>query len=467
MTQNPKYFRKISAQEILFLNHPSSNILLVASLNGHIPYQNLKIALELLKKRHVLLRCLIVKHQGEYYFQEREYDQINLDNQVINLQNQSQFRTWIDLCKNSVKNPFDYSKSPPIRIIFCKDFTDNKIILLANHVICDGMALTYLMRDLLIALTSQSLVPLPLAPSMVPDIFPIISPKLNLSTVILKKILEKWEKEKVTFDLEDFSGISNGFWDEITYNIHPLCFNSDQTKKLIQSCRNHDVTINTAIITAVHQAHTQIVGKGQPYYGNISVAANLRPYTHPPIGEHLGLYARGFEITYRFGDNNRFWANAKKMQKRINRKNTTKKMFQPLISLNLFSQSFIEGMIVKLIGKFIPESHERSEKVHRFASREDIVFRMLRKKQMDKLAKEIMITNIGKVSIPSEYSSLTISKLYFIPPSSLTMKYVLGVATINDNLIINFMNYENITPSSELEQLISRTHQILIESLVN
>jgi NRPS condensation-like uncharacterized protein len=71
---------------------------------------------------------------------------------------------WQAEFEKEISTPFDTSESPLMRAQLLLDDDRCVVILTTHHSIADGMAIMYVIRDLLQAASGEKLVPLP-APS--------------------------------------------------------------------------------------------------------------------------------------------------------------------------------------------------------------------------------------------------------------------------------------------------------------
>ena len=56
------------------------------------------------------------------------------------------------LCAEAAKTPYEFDVRPAIRFILVQSPDVSELIILCHHIICDGMSLAYLARDLLVHL---------------------------------------------------------------------------------------------------------------------------------------------------------------------------------------------------------------------------------------------------------------------------------------------------------------------------
>ncbi len=140
-----KYVRKVSNLERIYFWTPFSNVSMVARITGNISKEKLLKALDAVEKKHPLLGAKIV-------FDEDDVAWFSTDNvpkpnfKIINRVSDNQ---WLEELQNEITVPFDLEKGPLIRFMLIKSEKVSELVIICNHSICDGMALVYLVRDLL------------------------------------------------------------------------------------------------------------------------------------------------------------------------------------------------------------------------------------------------------------------------------------------------------------------------------
>lgn len=458
LMNNDQYRRKLTSQELLSLNHPSNNVIIAGTLSGQLLPQEVQNAIQEIQKKYMLLRVKIEKINQQFYFVE-EKDMIIpfITGEFTDADN------WIEFINSSVKKSLNFQNTPLIRIIFLKSQNMNqvKLILLAKHTICDGKSLYYLFRDLLLCIEGEKIGFLRHPPEMNEDIIPG-NVSLNLiEKYVLKKMNKGWEDQLISFDQQDYECIFEGFWKKLKYEINILEFSQTDTLKIINYCKENHLSVNSFLNILILKAYLEIFGNEDDYYGKINIPVDLRDYTNPKIGEHLGFYARGIDILYRYNLKQSFIKNAQAIHEKIQKNLTLKNLFKPVLLVNNLSHRLIEALLVKELGKYAAESHPRYKKLINFANQKDMVKKFVEKKELDKVSMNFIITNIGKLDLKINYSTFNLESINLVPPSSFISKYNIGVATVNNKLILNFSNYEHITSSESTISMIEKLKSII------
>ena len=140
----------------------------------------------------------------------------------------------------------------------------SEIIIFCQHMICHGMSLAFLMRDILLHLGDPSRKPdIPVeSPLLVPDNFPVKVSGSLLARLIMRKINNSWKKHKLIFGYEDFREIHRAYWNNYTYGVLTIEMTEEETLDFAARCRQNQVTVTSALCTAFLAAQLEVLGNG-------------------------------------------------------------------------------------------------------------------------------------------------------------------------------------------------------------
>jgi hypothetical protein len=134
---------------------------MAAEIRGHTNVTIWRNALNDLQRRHPLLNVFIGMEENSrpFFYRAGEYEiPLVVRKRASPLQWEAEF-------EKEIATPFDTSASPLMRARLLLDDDRCEVILTTHHSIADGMAVMYVLRDLLQAVSGQEIAPLPAPPS--------------------------------------------------------------------------------------------------------------------------------------------------------------------------------------------------------------------------------------------------------------------------------------------------------------
>ncbi|WP_088239859.1 condensation domain-containing protein [Calothrix rhizosoleniae] len=197
MLENPKvkkYERKITPLESLFARSPSAIVTVVARIKGSISNSMLINAVSKVQQRHHHLRVRIKQDQhNALWFTSEGVKEISVE--IVPRDSDDH---WIKVYQEICQIPFEFDERPPIRFILVQSPLKSELIILCHHIICDGLSLAYLARDLMVHLGEPDR-EVEVLPNPVPINRDNIPREVSLNPIIrflINRINKKWEKRK-------------------------------------------------------------------------------------------------------------------------------------------------------------------------------------------------------------------------------------------------------------------------------
>jgi len=419
-----KYERKVTGAERFFSHAPFSTVTMVARIKGKVTGEMLKDAVQKVQQRHTLLRVRIRDTQdGDLRFTNDGVGDIPVE--IISRKTQNH---WIEVQVEKSKLPYQFETCPAIRFVLVQSEAVSELIILCHHIICDGMSLAYLARDLMLHLGDPEagawVLPAPEPISL--ENIPGEVATSGLVGYVINKIKRSWAEEYVSFDQEDYEALNKTYWENYHHKILVVEFLEADTTALVQCCRQEKVTVNTALITAFLGAQNTVMDP-QPHHAKTVCAVSLRDRLQVSPGEGMGYYAQGFEVTYKYNAKKNFWENARKYHKKITSNTSNKKVFGDLPIFLAMDSNIYEALNFKKLGGLVGTDSDRHEKLNQFSQREDVVVRLLQRAKMETLDTKLMgpaITNLGRMDFPSKYGNLELDRLIMQPGGAIPLVHV-------------------------------------------
>jgi hypothetical protein len=461
------YERPITGFERMLTWSPYSIVTMVARIKGNVNTSELRDAITKLQQRHTLLRVRVKldKNNIPWFTSENNQD---LPIKIVLRKNESD---WINIINIECKIPFLFETQTPIRFILIYSPEISELVIVCHHIICDGLSLAYLARDILEYLGNPKRLV-----EILPDPVPISSksmPKeVNLNGIVkffVNKQSQKWKAMEIYFNQQDYEELTKVYWQHFQHQMISIELSEEQTTTLVLKCHTEKVTVNSALTMAFIEA--QIKEQGDKiFHSKIGIASNLRDRLQNPVGEVMGLYAGLVNLNHRYNHKKSFWENVRIFHRKVQSRYTNKELFQQLLLFDYLNPAILESRHFKVLGSYISTESPCYEKIHKFSQQEDMVLVLLKHSNQDSVNTMYLgtaITNLTRLPFPTQYGPLILDRLIMNPGGGFplaTVNLVLGVVTCADKLSL-LIEYEvNTINSSTVENIKARALELLFRS---
>jgi NRPS condensation-like uncharacterized protein len=377
---------------------------------------------------------------------------------------------WIQVVQESCQVPFDFDTRPAIRFILVQSPATSELIILCHHILCDGLSLAYLARDLLMVLGDPDR-----EVELLPDPSPIERDNIPqdvavnpVARFLINRMNKKWQEEKVVFDQEDYRNLNSAYWTEYRHQVLCVELTEAQTSALVERCRSNEVTVNSALSAAFVGAQTIVQGP-KAFHSSIFVAGSLRDRLPRPPGEAMGFYAGAVQPKYRYNTSTGFWDNSRQFHQKVHTLFTNKNLFQDPLMWCYLEPTILEAINFKKLGKLVPQGASRHQKLSAFSARDDTVLAILKRDKMDSLDRITIgtaVTNLGRLDFPREYGALELDRLIMNPGGGfplVNVNLVLGALTCAGKLSLLVEFVENNVAVQMMEEIRDRALKLLLE----
>jgi hypothetical protein len=427
-----EYRRRLTPSERLFTRSPFSTVTLVARIKGEVPESALRVAVSKVQQRHPNLRVRIVEDAaGDPWFTSDGAGEI-----PVEVVPRNSADDWVGIVREASQLPHQFDARPAIRFILVYSPGISELIILCHHIICDGLSLAYLARDLMVHLGDPTR-EVEVLPDPVPVERETIPKDLSLNAVVrfaINRMNRRWEGEKVVFDQEDYLSLNEAYWARYSHQLLPVELSEPQTSTLVDRCRSEGVTVTSALAAAFVGAQTVVQGE-KPYHSSVIIAASLRDRLRIAAGEAMGFYAWGVRLKHKHDGGRAFWENARKFHQKVRPLYTNRKVFGDALGWSYLDPTILEAINFKKVGGLVPEHLPRYEKLSGFSRRGDVVLSLLRREKMvslDKIAIGTAVTNLTRLDFPRRYGALELDRLIMKPGGAfpvVTFNLVVGAVT--------------------------------------
>lgn len=463
-----KYERIVTPPERIFMRSPYAIVAVIARIKGKVSENMVKDAVSKVQQRHTNLRVRIIEDDNHIpRFTSEGVKEIPIE--VVPRESDDH---WILVYHEACKVPFEFEERPAIRFILIQSSEMSDLVIFCHHVICDGMSLAYLARDLMVHLGEPNR-EVELLPDPVPMDRDTLPEEVSLNAIarfFIKRINKKWEKDRISFDQEDYRNLNEAYWKNFKHQMMVFELSEAQTSALVQRCRKEGVTVNTALVAAFAGAQ-HLVQDDKSYHPRIAVAGNLRDRLQRPAGEAMGFYAGGVTLKFKYNSKRSFWENARKVHKNINPLYTDRKFFNDAIAYCYLEPGIIESLSFKMIGGLVPSDSTRYEKINAFSKQNDVVLSILKREKMDSLDKPILgtaVTNLTRLDFPTKYGILELDRLIMNPGGAFPLVHVLlviGAVTCAGKLSLLLEYAEEAVDTEIMEKINDKAMEFLFNGI--
>ena len=409
--------KEIKGVPRMLLRQPNANVVLYGVFETTVSKDALEKAVLFLSDKHKLLNCHIeTDKENKVWFV--------IDKKLLPEVNTLKSKNINEIIKNELKHRFDFEKGPLIRFTLLNQ-TETTLIINCHHVICDGMSLMYLFKDILKILSGKSIeikqkMPVFLEPKNIPQ-------RLGnpISRFFISLINKKWSKKTISFPNQLYHELHNNFWKEYKPQIIPCKFLKEETANIVSQCKQNNITVNTGLVTAFLYAEKQLFGQ-KNYSSKVIVTDNLRTHLKKQPGESMGFFISAVKPNLKYNEKKTFWENAQIFHKKIKRPFEKDPFKSQRIAL--FTPKYLDVMMLNFF-------EQRDDKLAK---------KMLKKGGMYKIHSTFTIANLGLIEIADDLEKLKINTLFGPIVLSDTMEKYIGVLTINNELHFSICFNENI-----------------------
>jgi len=456
MSENDKaeaYKRPLTPIERFFTRSPFSIVTMVARIQGSVTEGMVRDAVSKVRLRHPSLRVRIAEDEaGTPWLTSEGAGEIP----VATVPRESDDH-WMRVVQESCRVPFEFDAQPAVRFILVQSAHKSELVILCHHILCDGLSLAYLARDLLVHLgdPARAVTPLPDPIPIARDNMPQDVSANAVVRFLVNRINKKWAAEKVVFDQEDYRNLNRAYWMNYPHQVLSVELTEAQTSALVERCRSNEVTVNSALSVAFVAAQAVVQGE-KPFHSSIFVASSLRDRLPRPPGEAMGFYAGSVSPKYRYSHSRGLWDNARQFHRTVRPLYTNRNLFEGALTWCYLEPTILEAINFKKLGGLVPEGSSRHAKLAAFHARDDTVLAILKREKMDSLDRTTLgtaVTNLGRLDFPRQYGALELDRLIMNPGG--------GFPLVNVNLVLGA-----VTCAGKLSLLIEFVeHNVAVEAM--
>lgn len=400
--------RSLSAMEQLFWSwdkYRPNHFVLAAKIDGRLPPDQWRNALDALQVRHPLLGARIVEEAsgGARFVPEPE------------LRLPIRFATpgelsWQVQAGRELLQRFDTQTGPLCRLTLLENDRHTIVLFIAHHAPLDGMGACRLLDELMQLLSGKSLPPKPT----------VQAPELVLAD---ERRLMPTPALPTTEEVSYFRPLTDQ-----PPHVETLTVEAEMTRQLIARCRDEGTTMHGLITAAVLVAGRSLHREWCERPVRVATPVNIRGLD-PTFEDAMGVFMTPARTIEDSPQNAQIWRIAAALRNEllpyVGREGG-------LIGLNLLSS--VAGPSLSVEGAL------------------DLL--------TSKLGWDLIVTNLGRIRFGGEHDTLRVNSVWGpMVSSGLSGEQVIGVATLNDVLQLSYTTYQPISG------LLPAVEQVLKQSL--
>lgn len=410
----------------------SLNFVNVAHLSNVLDEHVLRKALDLLPQRHPLLKTRIEIQGNELLFNSDAVPQIPLRTEV-----RCSDDHWYDEAEKEINSPFPCFEGPLVRVVLLRGDKTSDILITFHHIIGDGMSGVYLMRDLL-QLAGQItrgitpvVEPFPERPPM-EDMLPARGMDGLVKTASL---IGKQARTILVLRPKKLPKDGEAPKEECRAHIIHQVLSQKETQNLVTRCREESTTVHGALCAALLKASAALIcdvtEKERPIPVSFMSTVDLRQFLNPPVGEEVGFFVSLVITGQNVARTTKFWDLARTARDEVYKSIEKGEQF---IFISLLDKLFPKGATPTSLTK-------RASSIYPAA---------------------LLVTNLGRLTIPEEYGPLFLQKFHMaLADTSVPEHFTASVVTYRDELTINFSYTEPTLSEEHANTLVEDTMKAL------
>lgn len=342
--------------------------------------------------------------------------------------------SWVEEVTAELGRAFDLLNDPPIRFVLLRGENVSDILFICPHVLADGFATAYLVRDFLVFLSDPDadVATLPQTQPLSASIPDFPGKRMAIQRAKLKA---KFLKLFLSLDIKQNkpqAEVVNPI--KTRYHLSPWVLTSEQTSALVARSRAEGTTVHAALCVAFLRAFGELHGDG--WKRKIQSPVSLRDRLAHPVGECFGLFVNLVDFRVNCALERDFWEVAREIKQGFIRRTVDKQIFNSLIEANITVNELAEVITPEIVAhSFMAVDHDLS------------------------------ITNLGRLDFPIRYGALQLEALFGPILGGDPEDVVLGVITIGGKMHFGLSFTDLKMSTSQADQIVETAMNCLSQAV--
>ncbi|WP_455530188.1 hypothetical protein [Ruminococcus sp.] len=290
-----------------------------------------------------------------------------------------------------------------------------KLCFLMHHLGGDGKSLCYFIEAFMKSLSGEKCEYRRIQ-LLNNETLPKTSKLSFLASLITKIYNRKWQKQRRIFSFEDMEAAYEKFWKSHKTTVKNVVTEGDELSRKLGECKENKIGFTSYTIAEMI--------KDIPQVQDIGLAVDGRQDRNRTMSNQ----ATGIAVRYRYDKRKTLIENAavidREMKKKLRDENYK---YLVLRFMSAFEPTLVDAVNLEFAGHFHSRTTERLAKILGYGQN----------------TKDISITNLTRLDIPTEYGAYGLTDLIFVPPVVSYGKNIIGMVTIGDHLNTTYHRYQD------------------------
>ena len=294
------------------------------------------------------------------------------------------------------------------------DRNGRKLCFLMHHLGGDGKSLCYFIEAFLRRLCDEKC-ECRRAVFLNRETLPRDSKLPFLATALVNHYNRKWRKERRVFGFEDLQAAHREFWETHHTAVRNEVTGRDALHEKLNQCRTNGIGFTAYTIAGMI--------RDIPSEQDVGLAVDGRQDGNRSMGNQ----ATGISVKYQYDKNRTLLQNAAAIDRRMKKKlHSNRYKYFILRFMSELDPTLVDAVNLEFAGYFHSRASAQLAKLLGYGHN----------------TKDLSITNLTRLDIPTEYGSFTLTDLIFVPPVVSYGKNIVGMVTVGDHLNTTWHHYE-------------------------
>ena len=416
----------------------ATNITYYVKVLGKYNHTSMLLAVQRLPQIHPILNVNVVEEDDEniYYVHDtKNCPTLRLYSEDTNI-----------LIATEYKRSFSMNHDCMARFFVQDKGEYFSLVMVAHHIIGDARSILILLCDLLTLYGGGSVEavdePVLLSESAQ------FSENVKLSTQLkfyVDYLNTKWKKEKRLFSDKEFNEVHSKFHESHDICFASLCFGNEETERMHSQCRQHKVTITSALSTLILRSIHETLSD---YFCNdmqINIPVSIKKEFDCIPQRCAGNYCSNISLKYKYKEAMDFWVETEQFHSKMTQKlNDNAGRYLALNMMIAIDGTLQDAISFSAFGDFDSL----------------IAKQMAELVNISKKLANIEVSNIGQTSINKCIGENELSNILYIPPLDTSYALTLGVIGFDDRINLCMVYDAAVIPESKITDLTNHIKEI-------